>query len=47
MQTNTFSSNSSKISGMANKIIDKLMLTSGFIAVVWILAVLFVGMFSN
>ena len=44
MQAYTFSS---KVSGMASKIIDKLMLASGTIALVWILAFLLVGIIDK
>ena len=44
MQTNSLNT---KISGVANKLIDKLMVASGVIALVWILAFLLVAMMEK
>ena len=44
MQTN---SDSTKVSAVASKVIDKIMMISGTIAVVWILAFLMVAMFAK
>ncbi|MFC1827264.1 hypothetical protein ACFLZQ_04990 [Thermodesulfobacteriota bacterium] len=44
MQTNSFSS---KISGMASKIIEKIMLGLGVVALVWILAFLLVAIIDK
>ena len=44
MQTNTLSS---KVSEMASKVIEKLMLASGIIAIVWIFAFLMVGTWAQ
>ena len=44
MQTNSFNT---RISGAASKLIDKLMLASGAIALVWILAFLLVAMIDK
>ena len=38
---------STKISELTNKVIDKIMLASGTIALVWILAILLVGMIAK
>ena len=44
MQTNSLNT---KISGVASKLIDKLMIASGVIALVWILAFLLVAMMDK
>ena len=44
MQTNYLNT---KISGVASKLIDKLMIASGVIALVWILAFLLVAMMDK
>ena len=44
MQTNSLNT---KISGVASKLIDKLMIASGVIALVWILAFLLVAMMEK
>jgi hypothetical protein len=44
MQTN---SDSTKVSDVASKVIDKIMMATGIIAYVWILAFLLVGMIAK
>jgi hypothetical protein len=44
MQTN---SDSTKVSDVASKVIDKIMMATGIIAYVWILAFLLVGMIAR
>ena len=44
MQTNSYPPN---VSEMASKVIDKIMMISGTIALVWILAFLMVAMFAK
>jgi len=44
MQTN---SDSTKVSAVASKVIDKIMMATGIIAYVWILAFLLVGMIAK
>ena len=44
MQTNSLNT---KVSEVANKLIDKLMLASGVIALVWILAFILVAMMDK
>ena len=40
-------SSSTKISGVANKVLDKIMVTTGIITYVWILAFLLVAMINK